>query len=74
MQRAGMQTEFGWEGPAQQYLAMYRALAPALANVPAAVPAPLPETVAAPATRPSRVRRPSAPTPAVEPVTPGLPA
>jgi starch synthase len=74
MQRAGMQTEFGWEGPAQQYLAMYRALAPALAHVPAAVPAPLPDAVAAPAARPSRAPRPALPTPAVEPVTPGLPA
>ena len=78
MQRAGMQTEFGWGSPAQQYLAMYRALAPALANmpapVPAAVPALQPEAMAAPAARPSRVRRPSPTTPAVEPVTSGLPA
>lgn len=58
LQRTGMQTDFSWEGPARQYLAMYGALAPVLAHVPV-VPA---ETVAAtPAARPARGgRRPVA--------------
>lgn len=74
MQRTGMQTEFGWEGPAQQYLAMYGALAPSLAALP--VPAIVPEAVPAlaAAVAPARARRPSQSTPAVEPVTPAVPA
>lgn len=50
MQRAGMQSRWGWEGPAAQYLSLYAALSPRLAaeaelaaataaNEPAAAPA-----------------------------------
>lgn len=36
LQRSGMQGDFGWESPAQQYLALYGALSPALADLPVA--------------------------------------
>lgn len=39
LQRSGMQGDFGWESPAQQYLALYGALSSALADLPVA-PAP----------------------------------
>ncbi|MCA3184802.1 MULTISPECIES: glycogen synthase GlgA [unclassified Cupriavidus] len=66
LQRTGMQTDFGWEGPARQYMAMYGALAPDLARVPVPVAAPVIAPViepvaAAPAARPARGgRRPVA--------------
>jgi len=50
LQRTGMQTDFGWENPARQYLAMYGALNPALATLPVVDPvsepvAPVVDTV-----------------------------
>ncbi|GJG95156.1 glycogen synthase GlgA [Cupriavidus pauculus] len=71
LQRTGMQTDFGWDGPARQYLAMYGALAPVLADMPVTTVEPV---EVAPATRPARTgRRPVAvpvvsDTPALSPV------
>lgn len=53
LQRTGMQTDFSWEAPARQYMAMYGALSPALADLP--VIAPVVEEAPA---RPVRSRRP----------------
>lgn len=45
VQRTGMQTDFSWQAPARQYLAMYGTLAPTLADMPVIAPRP-PEAAA----------------------------
>ena len=64
LQRTGMQGDFGWEGPARQYLAMYASLAPALAVLPElaeVVQVAEPAMPAAPAAQPTRGKRRPAP-------------
>lgn len=59
LQRVGMQTDFSWESPSRQYLALYGALAPALALAPQ--PLVEPEERPARAARNVRQERPARP-------------
>ena len=71
LQRTGMQTDFGWDGPARQYLALYGALAPALAHMPVAQ-AQVASVDDAPAAQTRSTRRPVMPdSPVLAPVEAG---